>query len=213
MESSRQLRVTGEGTLSAEPDRWALVAAINAMADSAADALTKVNQLVVSATRALVDAGIDRSSLRTQNLLLHDYFDQAEQHVTARVASYELEVSTTSVDALGSVIASLGALLDNNLQIRGIRPTVADPEPLYQEAQARAVSMARAKAQALAQSSEVTLGRILSIDEQRSLGAQIQGTSNTAFRSLGGRAVIPPMPVEPGVLSVRAFVTIVYEIQ
>jgi uncharacterized protein len=213
VESPRQLRVTGEGTLSAEPDRWALVAAINAMADSAADALTKVNQLVGSATKALVDAGVDRSSLRTQNLLLHDYFDQVEQRVTARVASYELEVSTTTVDALGSVIASLGALLDNNLQIRGIRPTVADPEPLYQEAQARAVSTARAKAQALAQSSEVTLGRILSIEEQRSLGVQFQGTSNTAFRAAGGRAVIPPMPVEPGVLSVRAFVTIVYEIE
>jgi uncharacterized protein YggE len=213
MDSSGQLRVVGEADVTAEPDCWVLVAAINAMADSAVDALNEVNQLVTSATAALVGAGVSKSSLRTQNLLLHDYFDQTEQRVTARVASYELEVSTTSVDELGSAVSLLGTSLGNNFQIRGIRPTVSDPEPLYEEAQALAVSTARAKAQKLASSSGVTLGPISSIEEQRTLGAQFQGTSNTAFRAAGGRVVIPPMPIEPGVLSVRAFVTIVYAIE
>ena len=70
MDAARQLRVVGEGGVTASPDRWILVAAINAMAESAAEALTKVNQLVTSAKSALDAIGIEASSLRTQNLLL-----------------------------------------------------------------------------------------------------------------------------------------------
>ena len=205
--------MVGEGTKTAAPDRWVLIAAINAMADSAAEALNKVNQLVTSATSALADNGIGGSSLRTQNLLLHDWFDQTKHRVTARVASYELEVTATSVDELGSVVSSLTAAIGDNLQIRGIRTTVADPEPLYEEAQAQAVFDAQAKAQRLAASSAVTLGPILSIEEQRSLGAQVNATSMSALRATSGQVVVPPMPIEPGTLSVRAVVTIVYGIE
>ena len=154
----------GESSVTAAPDRWILVAAINAMAELAAEALTKVNQLVTSAKAALGAVGVEESSLRTQNLLLHDFFDQAQQRVTARVASYELEVTTTSVDILGSAVSSMTSAVGENLQIRGIRATVADPEPLYEEAQLQAVSSARAKAQTLASASGVTLGSIQSIE-------------------------------------------------
>lgn len=208
-----QLRVVGEGSVAAAPDRWVLVAAINAMAETAAEALTKVNQLVTMGTVALSDLGIDETSLRTQNLLLHDFFDQAQQRVTARVASYELEVTTRSVDELGSALSSLTDAVGDNLQLRGIRATVADPEPLYEEAQAQAVSSARSKARTLARESGVTLGRIVSIEEQRALGAQVHSMSNSPFRAAGGQVAIPPVPIEPGVLAVRAFVTIVYEIE
>jgi uncharacterized protein len=213
MDVSRQLRVVGEGKTSVEPDRWVLVAAINAMADSAAAALTEVSQMVTSASTALRDNGMDNSSLQTQNLLLHDYFDQTERRVTARVGSYELEVTTTSVEELGSTVSTLGAALGDNLQIRGIRATVSDPEPLYDAAQAQAVSSARAKAQKLAASSGVTLGPILSIEEQRMVGAQVHPTANTAFRAVSGQVAVPPMPIEPGVLAIRAFVTIIYGIE
>ncbi len=89
---------------------------------------------------------------------------------------------------------------------------MAEPEPLYEEAQLQAVATARAKAQTLASASDVTLGPIQSIEEQRMLGAQVHPMANTAFRAAGGQVAIPPMPIEPGVLAVRAFVTIVYEI-
>ena len=170
MDSTRQLRVVGEGGVTAAPDRWVLVAAVNAMAESAAEAMTKVSQMVTSATTVLAARGLSESSIRTQNLLLHDWFDQSQQRVTARVASYELEVTTTSVDELGSVVSSLTAEIGDNLQIRGIRPTVSDQESLYEEAQTQAVSRARSKAESLASSSGVTLGPILSIEEQRTIG-------------------------------------------
>jgi hypothetical protein len=44
------------------------------------------------------------------------------------------------------------------------------------------------------------------------LGAQVHPMANTEFRAASGQMAIPPMPIEPGVLAVRAFVTIVYGI-
>ena len=51
----------GESNVTAAPDRWILVAAINAMAELAAEALTKVNQLVTSAKAALGAVGVEES--------------------------------------------------------------------------------------------------------------------------------------------------------
>jgi uncharacterized protein YggE len=214
MDGSRLLRVVAEGSESAPPDRWVLVAAINAMAESASDALASVTQMVSSATRILRENGMSDASLRTQNLLLHDWFDQAQQRVTARVASYELEITVDTLDDLESAISALTAEIADNLQLRGLRPTISDDESLYQKAQEQAVSRARAKAQSLAASAGVRLGPIQSIEEQRTVGAQLGGRSlSAAFRASAGQVVVPPVPIEPGTLSVRAFVTIVYELE
>ena len=36
--------------------------------------------------------------------------------------------------------------------------------------------------------------------------------SSSAFRGGNGQIVLPPVPIEPGILTVRAYVSIVYEI-
>jgi len=60
----------GESNVTAAPDRWILVAAINAMAELAAEALTKVNQLVTSAKAAL---GSMISSIRPSSESPHEW--------------------------------------------------------------------------------------------------------------------------------------------
>ena len=163
--------MVGEGSVAATPDRFVLLAAVNTMAESAAEALTIVAQIVDSAMRILRDRGIPDTSLRTQNLLLHDWFDQSQQRVTARVASYEFEVTVNSVDELGDAVAVLASEVEDNLQLKGIRPSINDPDPLYREAQKQAVSAAKAKAANLAESAGVVLGPILSIEDTTNTGS------------------------------------------
>ena len=214
LEGSRHLRVDAEASVTAPPDCFVLLAAINATEESGADALTKVTQLVASATRFAKDQGIPDDSVRTQDLLLHDWFDPSQQRVTARVASYQMEITASSVDQLGRLVAALSTELGDALQLRGIRPTISNPDPLYHEAQEQAVSKARAKAQTLANSAAVTLGPILSIEERRALGARVHPMATSAMRAQSaGQVVVPPVPIEPGALSVSAFVTIVYAIE
>jgi hypothetical protein len=37
-------------------------------------------------------------------------------------------------------------------------------------------------------------------------------SSTAAFRATAGQVMVPPVPVEPGTLAIRAFVSIVYRI-
>jgi uncharacterized protein YggE len=213
MDEARQVRVVGEGSVAATPDRFVLMATLNAMAESAADALTELTQMVSSALRALKDREIPETSLKTQNLLLNDWFDKAQMRVTARVASYELEVTVESVEDLGGAAAALSSEVGDHLQLRGIRPTISDPDPHYNEAQKRAVANARVKAETLAGAAGVALGPILSIEEQRTIGGgPVRAMSTAAFSASSGQVVVPPVPMEPGTLLVRAFVSIVYGI-
>ncbi|MBV8462227.1 MAG: hypothetical protein JO368_02960, partial [Acidimicrobiales bacterium] len=55
-------------------------------------------------------------------------------------------------------------------------------------------------------------GAILSIEDQRAPGVLFRPTSATALSAHAAQPVVPPVPIEPGTLSVRAFVTIVYAI-
>jgi uncharacterized protein YggE len=214
MDEARQLRIIGDGSVAATPDRFVLLATLNAMAESAADALTELTQMVSSALTALKNRQIPETSLKTQNLVLNDWFDKAQMRVTARVASYELEVTVDSVEDLGGAAAALTSEVGDHLQLRGIRPTISDPDPLYNEAQKRAVTNARAKAETLAEAAGVALGPILSIEEQRTIGGgPVRAMSTAAFSASSGQVVVPPVPMEPGTLLVRAFVSIVYGIE
>jgi uncharacterized protein YggE len=58
--------VVAEASVAANPDHFVLLAALNAMAESAADALAKVAELVEAATGILTDRGIADAALRTQ---------------------------------------------------------------------------------------------------------------------------------------------------
>ncbi len=195
----------------ATPDRYVLVAVLNAMAESGAEALTLVASLVQSAQESLRDQGLPRDSLRTQNLMLQDWFDQGQQRVTARVASHEVEISVSDVETLSSVIATLGSVVGDNLQLRGLRPTVSDSDPLYHEAQKLAVAQARSKAEVLAAATGITLGPVVSIQEVGNVGGLVrQPMAASGFG--GGRALQPQVPLEPATLTVSAFVTISYAI-
>lgn len=183
MVEQRHLRVAGEGRVSASPDRYILVAALNVMAETAADAMTTNTQLTAAVTRRVRELGLAETALRTKDLALHDWFDHATQRVTARVASHQIEVTTGSVEQLRQVVAAVTAEARERLQIHGIRGVLADPDAMSAQALGLAVAQAQAKADVLAAAAGVTLGPILSLEEQRALSGQVIHTGG--FRTTG----------------------------
>jgi len=206
----RHLRVTGEGRVSASPDGYVLVAALNVMAETAADAMTSNAQLTLAVTRRVRDLGLAETAVRTKDLALHDWFDHSTQRVTARVASHQIEVTVGSVEQLREVVAAVTAEAGERLQIHGIRSWLADTDTISAEALGLAVAQAQAKADTLAVAAGVTLGPILSLEEQRGLGGQVVHTGGFRTTASSGPAVVPPMPLTPEDLSVSASVVVVY---
>jgi hypothetical protein len=181
------------------------------MAGTAGEAVTQVSEVVTQALAALRDEGTAASDMRTTNLTVQDFFDQREQRVTARIASYQLEVTVRRPDDVGRILGSLTEAVGDSFQIRGLQLTLGNPEPLRRTARRLAVEDARTKAAELAEAAGVHLGAILSIEERT---APRPGTGfGQAFGSTAGAAgpmVVPPVPVEPGMLSVTSWVALTY---
>ena len=202
--------VTGRGEAEGTPDRCVLHAALNVIAPSAADAVAQLGVVASQVVEALRGEGLTPSEIRTRNLSLHDFFDQKAQKVTARIGSYQMDVTIDDLNRVGPLLAVLTTVAGDSFQVRALQLTMRDPEPLQREARTAAVVNARAKAEQMAAAAGVRLGPLVQIEEVQHIGARnVPFTART--RTSGGN-IIPPMPVEPGSATVTGVVTVTYEV-
>jgi uncharacterized protein YggE len=203
--------VVGEGTATGTPDRCIVYASLNAMAESVADAVSQVAALGSQVSKSLRGAGVDAADIRTMNLSVSDVFDQGKQKVTARVASYSVEVTVRQLERLGEHLAQIVSVAGDSLQVRALRLTIADTERLMREARSQAMDDARDKAEQLTASAGARLGRIVSIDEGSATSATpYRGYARTALSA--SSEPIAHLQVEPGSMSVSCKVAVTYEL-
>jgi hypothetical protein len=202
------ISVTGVGLASGSPDQCRIHISLNHTAETAADALTVTGELATKAIAILDDVRAEQCDVRTAGLSVQDFFDQAQQKVTARVGSYQLEVIVRPIDAAGVVLGSLSSALGDALQVRGITLTIDDPEPLQRQSRRLAIQDAKSKASEIAEEMGVELGDVFSIQDQQPVGL-------SGFVQTASRAAIPMagnIPIEAGNVSASSVVTLIYAI-
>jgi uncharacterized protein YggE len=202
------IAVVGTGVATGIPDQCKLQIALNSMSENAADALTTCAEIASMAIAAVSAVDVEQRDIRTTGLSLQDFFDQSKQRVTARIATYQLEVTIRPVDGVGSVLAALAASAGDSLQVRGIQLGVRDPEPMRSEARRLAVEDAQRKAAELSQSAGIRLGSILSIEDDRARSQVSARLSSGLFA-----AAASSVPIEPGEVSAVSSITITYAIE
>jgi hypothetical protein len=208
MAKKSTISVTGIGLASGSPDQCRIHISLNHMAETAADALTVTGELATKAIAILDDIRAEQCDVRTAGLSVQDFFDQAQQKVTARVGSYQLEVIVRPIDAAGVVLSSLSSAVGDALQVRGITLTIDDPEPLRRQSRRLAIQDAKSKASEIAEELGVELGDVLSIQDQQPVGL-------SGFVQTASRAAIPMsgnVPIEAGNVSASSVVTLIYAI-
>jgi uncharacterized protein YggE len=203
------IAVIGTGVATGIPDQCNLQVALNYMADNAADALTNCVDLASMAIAAVREVDVEQHDVQTTGLSLQDYFDQGKQRVTARIATYLLEVTVRPVDGVGSILAALGASAGDALQIRGIRLSIHDPEPLRSEARRLAVGDAQRKAVELSQAAGIRLGTILALEDDG-----FQSRVPMPRRAMAVSASLNSgVPIEPGEVSAVSTIMVTYAIE
>jgi uncharacterized protein len=201
------ISVTGTGLANGLPDQCRVLISLNHMAETAADALTAIAESSTTAIAALADIEIEQCEVRTVGLSVQDFFDQAQQKVTAHVGSYQLEVIVRPIDDAGGVLGSLSSAVGDALQIRGISLTIADPEPLKSAARRLAIQDAKRRAAEIADEMGVQLGAVLSIQDQS--GGPV-GFVQTAALPM---KMSSNVPIEAGSVSTTSAVTLTYAIE
>lgn len=200
MNASRTVTVTGHGTATVVPDSAVVRVAAVHRAAGVAQALAGVSASVEQIVALARDSGHLAGSTGVT------VWPWSDQHGKAAgfEARHVLAVRCQSVEEAGSLLGALADEVGDALVVEGVSLEVANPSAARATAAEAAWDEARAHAAHLAALAGATLGEVTSIGE--SSGGP-GGPSPVAFRS-----VEQPPGLEPGETSVRAAVTVTWQL-
>ncbi len=199
-----QIVTSGSGRVEVPPDQAALSVGGEAQRPTAAEAMNDVNRIAAQVLARWQQLGVRREDIRTSAIQVSPVYtsprDGSAPQLAGYRASYGLTLTTTNLGLIGRAIDAATAGGANTVQ--GITFGLRDATKARTEALTGAVRQAREKAEAIAQAAGLKIRGIERIVEE---GVELQAREVTFLR-----APPAPTPVEPGLVTVTARVTIVF---
>jgi hypothetical protein len=171
-------------------------------------AVDENNITMTAVVNALIQSGIAEKDIKTAVFHVmprREYRPDGTSEVVGYDVSNTVSVTMRELPKVGSILQS--ALNAGANQVYGIDFTVEDPEPSRQQARDKAIENARTKAESMAKTSGVTLGKALSISESS------YGGPSYVRAEYDKVAAATEVPVQPGELEITVTVSIVYDIK
>ena len=156
------ITVSGQGLVSAPPDRAVLQLGVQTVAPTAAEALRQHEDDVARVLARVRSFGIADRQIQIQALQLGENYGQSgpDGYRAFRIVS----VTTDSLAAVPEIVA--GVVESGANQLNGIDYTLSEPGRYRDRALDEAVRQARGKAERLAAAAGATLGPVVSILEE-----------------------------------------------
>ena len=198
------LTVTGEGMVTAAPDAALIRLGVSSQgktARAASDANAREMTVVLAAIK---ESGVADRDIQTTSLSLQPQYEQNKTgapHLIGFQANNQVTVKIRDVERLPAVLDR--AIASGANEMSGIEFVVSDQAKLLDKARIDAVADARRKAELYANAAGMKVGRVMTISEE---GAVPQPRPYQAMRA--GAAA----PIAPGEQTLRAVVTISYEL-
>ncbi|MDD9922893.1 MAG: SIMPL domain-containing protein [Boseongicola sp.] len=206
-DSRREIVVIGEGRVSASPDMATIQVGVQRNARTAGEAMRLTSTDASNVLAKLKELGVEDRDIQTTNISLSPRFqrsnDGSPPRVTGYIASNSLSVRVRDLDDLGGLLDQVVGQGTNTLN--GVFFSVADPDPLRDQARELAVKNARSKAELLASAAGVEVGDVLEINE---LGG---GGSMPLQRSVLMEAS-DAVPIAAGEIDFNQSVTVIFKI-
>lgn len=199
--------VSGTGRVSVEPDVADLrlgVAVARATVDAARGVAAETMAAILA---AVADAGVERRDVRTALLSVQPRYEYRENQPPT-LAGYDLanvvEVTVRDLARLGDVVD--GTLAAGATSLDQLSFRVADPEPAEREARLRAMAVARARADVLAEAAGL---RIVGVSDIVEGGAPPMPLPHMKAERMM-LAADAATPVEAGSMEISVSVTVSY---
>jgi uncharacterized protein len=194
--SSGGITVNGTGAATTTPDRAAFSFGVTTQAATATAALARNSDAIAKVIAALRSHGIAEADIQTQAVSLNPRTSDNGE-IVGYTASNSVSAQSAVAKAGETIDAAVGA---GATDISGPAFTTSDEASLYRQALRAAVADAKAKAQALASASGVSLGGVTSI---------VEGSSSP-IPFVDKAAAPTTTPVEPGTQRITATVTVTF---
>lgn len=206
------ITVSGEGKVVGIPDIATIDLGTTIEKSTVAEAQKENTRIMNQLVEQLKSAKVDKKDIQTTSYNVNPNYDwnNGKQTLRSYSVAQNVHVKIRNLDAVGDIIGKAGALGVN--QIGGIQFTVDEPEKLKEEARAKALENAKAKASALAAVAGIKLRRVISFDESQ--GGMYPPPIFYAKEGMGGGPDIAAAPrVEAGSTEITVHVNLTYEIE
>ncbi len=207
--------VTGEGEVTAVPDRAKVNVGIQTSEGTVQAAQDKGNQIINSITRDVQGLGIDKADIKTVNYSLYPNYDfrTGDQKITGYALNVSLQVTVKDFTKINQVVDT--ATKNGANQVGGVTFTLSDEKQKELETQTREIAITRAKEKAgdLSRLAGVRLGKIINVTENNNSnfpGPLMYAKQDAAMGGAENR-VAAPTNVEPGSNTYTMTVTLSYE--
>ena len=200
--------VTGEGSINVAPDIAEIRSGVTTRGKTVREATETNSKTMAAILSALTESGIPQKDVRTAQLSIQPVYAAQEPGKEQKLVGYMVANHVTAkikhVEKLGDVLDRLIAA--GATDVWNVDFVVSDPAKSLDQAREAAVADARRKAELFAKAAGVTLGRVISIEEES--GSSPPGP----VRALARSASDTQIPIAPGESTLRARVTMGFEI-
>lgn len=203
------ISVLGSGIVMATPNTARVTLGVEVTDASLANAQAEAARRMDAVVSRVKAAGISPDDIRTTAYTINAQYDQS-QALRGYQVQNQVEVRTTNVSGLGALlddVVSAGAT-----RIFGIRFEASNVDELKSQARDQAMQNARAKADQLARTSGVAVGRPILIEESDPAVTPVRAQTGVAPAALAA-APAPTTPIQAGELMIQTQVRVVWAIQ
>jgi uncharacterized protein YggE len=195
---------SGEAVVRHAPDRAFVTVTVEARAKNPRDAQRQNAEAMTAVQQRLTVARVPKDAVRTLGYDLEQEFDFTQGRRVPREF-----LARNAIEVRVDEIARVGELLDVVVQggatsVSGVRFDVQDREKIERDALRLAVVDARSRAEAAAAGAGRTVDRILKIEDARDSGVIPMPRTIMTMKA----ADATQTPVEPGLVEIRARVTL-----
>lgn len=210
---NHSIAITGEGKITGVPDVAKIQLGYSVEKKTVAEAqkenTAKMNAVIDKLKK---DFKIDSQDIKTVNYSIspqYDWSTTGKQTLRAYLVNQDITVKVRDMDKISQVLDAAGAIGIN--QVGNLSFEIDKPEKLKEEARAKALEQAKAKAEVLSEIVGVKLGKIISFSESSNEPGQIYGNYAMSEKlGIGGGGATPT--VEAGSNEITVFATVEYEI-
>jgi uncharacterized protein YggE len=198
----------GEGIVRIAPDQAFVSIAVESRAKTPREAQRLNAEAATAVQQKLKAAGFSGDAIRTLQLQLSPQYDwnNGKQTLREYVAQNTVEVRVEPVERVGEIAdLTVGA---GATSVSNVRFELKDRRAAEQKALQEAVTQARSRADAIAQAANRGVDRILRIEDHVQSEPPVQRPYMAMARVAAAPAPPPESPVAPGLLEIRANVSL-----
>jgi len=202
--------VSGEGKVNVVPDLAQVRSGVTTNAKNVKEAVESNSRIMAAIITALTEGGIAQKDIQTTQFSIQPVYSSQDQHSESKLTAYRVSNQVIAkirhIDKLGDVLERLAAA--GATDVWNIDFMVSDPSKALDEARETAIADARRKAEVFARAAGVTLGRVVTIEEE-SAAAEPLSMRNRPMAAARDAAAVP---IASGENTVRAVVTVGFDL-